>query len=149
MLNIWRVLPAVIKCRIYHEEFSLLHVNFLWLILMKCSVNSVVTFQCNDFACRIHDGRISRDRSAYGVSCVIHINDDHLGCIAHFLSDTNEFVRLHGKGAEPNVCSIDSNILELQTQIKKENLLYVHTHRRMGRGMWQTGGLKIHLLRLF
>lgn len=74
----------------------------------------MLTFECNDFAGRVHDGRVSRDGSADGIGGVIHVNDDHLRRLAHLLTDTDVLIWLHGEGAEPNVGGIDANILELQ-----------------------------------
>lgn len=76
------------------------------------------TFQGNNFASWVHDGRVCRDGSSDWIRRVIHVNDDHLCCLANLLSDTYELVRLHCKGTEPNIGCIDSNILELQK--KKE-----------------------------
>ena len=83
------------------------------LQIQKSQINKQ-TFECNDIAGRVHDRRLSRDGSAGGVGGVVHVNDDHLCRLAHLLTDTDVLIWLHGKGAEPNVGSIDANILELQ-----------------------------------
>ena len=83
------------------------------LQIQRCQIN-MLTFERNDLAGRIHDGRVSRDRSTDGVGGVVHVNDDHLCRLAHLLTDTDVLIWLHGKGAEPDVGSIDANILELQ-----------------------------------
>ena len=37
-----------------------------------------LTFQCNDFADRVHDGGVGGDGAPDGVSWVGHVNNDHL-----------------------------------------------------------------------
>ena len=81
------------------------------------------TFQSNDFAGWIHDGWVSWDGSANWVCSVIHVNDNHLSCLAHLLPYTNELVRLHSKSTEPNIGRIDANILELQAHVNNKFLL--------------------------
>ena len=83
------------------------------LRIQRSQIN-MLTFERNDLASRVYDGRVSRDGSTDGVGGVIHVNDDHLFCLAHFLTDTDVLIWLHGKGSEPNVGSTDANILELQ-----------------------------------
>ncbi len=49
----------------------------------------------------------------WGLFCwIMQVNDDHLCCFSHLLSDTDEFVRLHRESAESDVGSIDSNTCE-------------------------------------
>ena len=74
----------------------------------------MLTFEGDDLACWVHDGRVCGDGAADGVGRVVHVNDDHLRRLPHLLADTDVLIRLHGKGAEPNVGCIDANILELQ-----------------------------------
>ncbi|MPC20316.1 hypothetical protein E2C01_013254 [Portunus trituberculatus] len=69
---------------------------------------------CDDLGGRVHDCRITRDGPANRVGGISHINDDHLCRVTHLLSDTDELVRLHSEGVEPNVGCLDSNIGELK-----------------------------------
>ena len=73
-----------------------------------------VTFECDNLAGWVHDGRVCGDWSADGVGSVTQVNDDHLSCVPHLLSNTNELVTLHSEGAEPNVGCVDAHILKLQ-----------------------------------
>lgn len=72
------------------------------------------TFECDDLAGRIHDGRIRRDWPPDGVRGVGQVDDDHLVRLAHLFADTDELVRLHREGGEPNVGRVDSDIGELK-----------------------------------
>lgn len=65
------------------------------------------TFKCDDFAGWIHDGAVRWDGPADGCIGVGHIDDHHLSLLAHLLSDTDEFIRLHGEGAEAYVGRVD------------------------------------------
>lgn len=65
------------------------------------------TFKCNDFAGWVHYGAVGWDGPADRCIGVGHINDNHLSLLAHLLPDTDELVRLHGKGAEANIGWID------------------------------------------
>lgn len=79
------------------------------------------TFQCNDFTRRVHDSTVSWNWSSDWVAGVIHVNDHHLSLFSYFLSDADKFVRLHCQSAEPNVCWVDAQILELEEK-KKFNI---------------------------
>lgn len=72
------------------------------------------TFQGDDFAGGVHDGAVSGDGPADGVGRVGHVDDDHLGLLAHLLTDADELVRLHRQRAEANVGRIYPQILELK-----------------------------------
>lgn len=52
----------------------------------------MLTFERNDLASRVYDGRVSRDGSTDGVGGVVHVNDDHLCCLAHLLTDTDVLI---------------------------------------------------------
>lgn len=73
-----------------------------------------LTFQGNDFAGWVHDGAVCRDGPADGIVGVGHVDDDHLGLLAHLLPHTDELVGLHGQRAESDVGWIDSQVLELR-----------------------------------
>ena len=48
-----------------------------------------LTLQCDDLARWVHDGGVGRDRPPDGVGRVRHVDDDHLGRLAHLLSHAN------------------------------------------------------------
>lgn len=73
-----------------------------------------ITFKSNDLGGRVHDGRVPRDGPADGIGGVTHVDDDHLCCVPHLLPDTDELVRLHGEGIEPDVGCLDPDIGELK-----------------------------------
>lgn len=66
-----------------------------------------LTFKCDDFGSGVHDGAVCRDRPADGRVGVGHVYDHHLRLLAHLLSDTDELIRLHRQGAEPDVGRVD------------------------------------------
>ena len=74
----------------------------------------VLTFEGDHFTGWIHDRAVGRDGSADGSVGVGHVNNNHLGLFAHLLSDANEFIRLHGQSAEPDVGWVDSKVLQLR-----------------------------------
>ena len=47
---------------------------------------SVLTFESNDFAGRVHDGAVGADRPPDGVGGVGHVDDDHLVVVGHLES---------------------------------------------------------------
>lgn len=75
------------------------------------------TFQSYHFTGWVHDGRVCRDLPADGITWVVHVYDNYLSSLSNLLTHTDEFIRLHGKSAEPNVGRIDPNALELKTEI--------------------------------
>lgn len=77
------------------------------------------TFECNDLAGWIHDGAVSWDGPADGGIGVRHVDDDHLRLLAHLLSDADEFIRLHGQGAEADVGWINPQVLKLRRQTER------------------------------
>ena len=85
------------------------------------------TFQCDDLAGGVHDRRVGRDGPPDGVGAVVHVDNHHLGRVAHRLPHADVLVRLHGEGAEPNVGRIDSHILELKFERDKcDTLSFVY-----------------------
>ena len=86
--------------------------------MFKEVLKHITTFECNDFAGGVHDGRVGRDWSTDRVGCISHVNDDNLCCISNLFPDTQEFVRLHGESGEANVCSVDADILKLKNKTK-------------------------------
>jgi len=65
------------------------------------------------FRRRIHDGRVRRDGAPNGVHRVGHVDDDNLVGVPDLLSDTDEFVRLHGEAVEANIGGADPDISQL------------------------------------
>ena len=63
----------------------------------------------------MHDGRVGGHGPAGGVAGIRHLDDHHLVLLADLLADTDELVRLHGQGVEPNTGWVDPNIGELRT----------------------------------
>ena len=72
------------------------------------------TFQRDDFAGRIHDGRIGRNGAPYWVGRITEVQNDDLCRFTDLLSNTDKFIRLHRKRAEADVGCINSNILKLK-----------------------------------
>jgi len=62
----------------------------------RYAVQLKLTFKGNNFAGRVHDGAVCRDRPADWIVGVGHIDDDDLGLLPHFLSYADELVGLHG-----------------------------------------------------
>lgn len=58
----------------------------------RCWKCVTLTFKGNNFAGRVHDGAVCRDRPADGIVGVGHVDDDDLGLLTHFLSDADELV---------------------------------------------------------
>lgn len=83
------------------------------------------TFQGDDLAGGVHDGAVGGDGPADGVVGVGHVDDDHLGLLAHFLPHADELVGLHGQGAEPDVGRVDAQVLELRCGGR---FVATHTH---------------------
>lgn len=73
------------------------------------------TFQSDDFAGRVHDGAVCRDRPADRVARVTQVHDYHLVLLTHLLSDADEAVRLHGQAAEADAGRIHSQRLQLES----------------------------------
>lgn len=69
------------------------------------------TFQSDDFARRIHDGRIGSDRPFDRIIRVGHVDDDDVGGVVNFFSNTDELIWFHGKWTEADVRHVDANIL--------------------------------------
>lgn len=86
------------------------------------SACGLLTFQGDDLAGWVHDGAVCRDGPADGVVGVGHVNDDHLGLLAHLLPHADELVRLHGQRAESDVGRVDSQVLELKYERKRSLL---------------------------
>lgn len=78
-----------------------------------------LTFEGDDFAGGVHDGAVRRDGPADGVVGVGHVDDDHLGLLAHLLPYADELVGLHGQSAESDVGWVDSQVLELRCESMK------------------------------
>ena len=74
----------------------------------------LLTFQGDDLARRVHDGRVCRDGSPDGVGRVGEVDDDHLVRLAHLLADAYEFVRLHRERRKTDVGGVDADIGELK-----------------------------------
>ena len=74
----------------------------------------LLTFQGDDLARRVHDGRICRDGPPDGVGGVGEVDDDHLVRLAHLLADAYELVRLHRERCETDVGGVDADIGELK-----------------------------------
>ena len=72
-----------------------------------------LTFQRDDLAGWVHNGAVGTDGAADRVGRVCHVDDDHLGRLAHLLPHADVLVGLHGEGVEPDVRSVDTNIGEL------------------------------------
>lgn len=77
---------------------------------------NVGTFQRDDFARRVHDGAVCRDRPADRVGRIAQVDDDHLVLLAHLLSDADEAVRLHGQAAEADAGRTHSQRLQLEDE---------------------------------
>ena len=73
------------------------------LIIDQSLKEGVRTFQGDDLARWIHDGRICRYGSPDGVGGVGEVDDDHLVRLAHLFADAYELVRLHGERREADV----------------------------------------------
>lgn len=83
------------------------------------------TFKCDDFARRVHDGAICRDGPADGGVRVRHVDDHHLCLFSDLLPDTDELIRLHRQGAEPDVGWVDPQILKLGEKEKKKETNFI------------------------
>lgn len=79
------------------------------------------TFQRNNLAGRIHDGRIGANRPPNWIVAIIHVNDDYLGGIGCLLPYTNEFIRFHRECTEGYRIRVDSDICELKKKRKNGN----------------------------
>ena len=75
------------------------------------------TFQGDDLARWIHDGRICRNGPPDGVGGVGEVNNDHLVRLAHLFADAYELVRLHRERREADVGGVDADIGELQKEM--------------------------------
>lgn len=87
-----------------------------------------LTFKSDDFAGWVHNGTVCRDGPADGRVWIAHVNDDHLRLFAHLLPDTDEFIRLHCEGAEPNVCWVYARVLELVLGKTKLDTVWAQLH---------------------
>lgn len=81
---------------------------------MEVVNSSQLTLQCDDFAGRIHNGRVGADGTANGIGRVAHVDDHHLVSPVHLLADADELVRLHGERAERNRVRIDPGSRKLR-----------------------------------
>ena len=66
------------------------------------------TFESDDFAGGVHDGRVGWDGSSYRVGSVVEVDDDNLCGLTDLLPHADELIRLHRQRAESNVGRIDS-----------------------------------------
>ena len=66
----------------------------------------------------MHDGRVGHNGISNRVGRVGEVDDDQRGGLAHFLSHTNELVRLHGQRAESDVRHIDARVLKFHKLLK-------------------------------
>lgn len=73
----------------------------------------ILTFERNNFAGWIHDGRVGGDWTPGRVADIVHVDNDHLCGVIDLFTHANEFVRLHGESAERNRIDIDADICEL------------------------------------
>lgn len=87
------------------------------------------TFERDDFAGRVHDGAVGRDRPADGVGRVAQVDDDHLVLLAHLLSDADEAIRLHGQAAEADPGGTHSQRLQLRETRTLVNAVHVRAAR--------------------
>lgn len=76
--------------------------------------NTSFSFQSNDLAGWVHDGRVSTDGPPDRIGGVRHVNDDNLCSLTNLLSDTDELVRLHRECVEGYRGWIDADICELE-----------------------------------
>lgn len=77
-------------------------------------IKGAVTFQGDDFAGRVHDGAVGRDRPPDRVGGVRHVHNHHLVLIADLFPDADKLVWLHGEVAEPDVGRVHTHVLQLE-----------------------------------
>lgn len=94
-------------------------VRLIWSDLMG-------TFQSDDFAGRVHDGAVCRDRPADRVARVAQVHDQHLVLLTHLLSDADEAVRLHGQAAEADAGRTHSQRLQLERDSAQKHTTELH-----------------------
>lgn len=68
---------------------------------------SLLTFESDYFARRVHDRRISRYGSSNGIRRIIHVYYYDLRRVANLFSHAYEFVRFHGESVEADIARID------------------------------------------
>jgi len=69
------------------------------------------TFQSDDLARRVHDGRVGRDGTTNRIRRIPKVDDDDLSRFTDLLTHADELIRLHGERAETDVCRVDADIL--------------------------------------
>lgn len=77
-------------------------------------LDSRFALEGDDLRRRVHDGALGGDGPPDRVGRVRHVDDDHLGSVAHFFPHADELVTLHGESGEGNVGDVDSDIAELR-----------------------------------